>query len=293
MYQSITAYLALFKTAQRAMTKLDAAQVEQLKTIGEYLYSEREARAIPLEEVAVRTFIPLRLLQALEVGHVDRLPEPIFVQGFIRRYADTIGLDGMALSKTFNPEPAPVVIKPLEVEPVEVLQPPPEPGASLPPRPVESAAAPQSIPPYLPIALAGVALLLIGVGAFSLLNRPRSVAPSDESISASQSASKSAATQQALRPSGSSSAPNSASTGSNAPVQATIELKDDSWMQIIADGKTEYEGILKKGNKKTWTAKKSLVIQAGNAGAVLVSYNQEAAKLLGAPGEVKDIAFPP
>ncbi|MBD2020954.1 DUF4115 domain-containing protein [Leptolyngbya sp. FACHB-36] len=267
------------------MTKLDAAQVEQLKTIGEYLYSEREARAIPLEEVAVRTFIPLRLLQALEVGQVDRLPEPIFVQGFIRRYADTIGLDGMALSKTFNPEPAPVVIKPLEVEPVEVLQPPHELGTPLPPRPVESAAAPQSIPPYLSIALAGVALLLIGVGAFSLLNRPRSVAPS--------SASSSAATQQALRPSSSSSAPKSASAGSNAPVQATIELKDDSWMQIIADGKTEYEGILKKGNKKTWSAKKSLVIQAGNAGAVLVSYNQEAAKLLGAPGEVKDIAFPP
>ena len=83
------------------MNNLNPTQVEQLKEIGAHLRQYREEQSISTEEVAARTYIPLRLLKALEEGQLDQLPEPIFVQGFIRRYADAIDLDGAALAQTF------------------------------------------------------------------------------------------------------------------------------------------------------------------------------------------------
>ncbi|MHC5720932.1 MAG: helix-turn-helix domain-containing protein, partial [Nostoc sp.] len=39
-------------------------------------------------------------MEALEEERFEELPEPIFVQGFISRYGDALGLDGNALSHT-------------------------------------------------------------------------------------------------------------------------------------------------------------------------------------------------
>lgn len=279
------------------------AQLEQLKKIGEYLYREREERAIPLEEVAVKTYIPLRLLQALEQGQVERLPEPVFVQGFIRRYADTLGLDGLALSKTFVLEPSPTNPKPYESESTAhapVLAPVQE----SPRRSNTSTTAPS----YLPMALlGGLAIVLLGVGAMSVLNKPRQTTTSstartaaiatNQPIAASPapeppqpSVQPSPVVQTPASPKPKASAPIAPLAG-EAPIQAAVELTGESWMQVIVDGKAEYEGIQQKGFKRTWTARKSLTVATGNAGAVLVSYNQSEAKPVGAPGEVKDVTF--
>lgn len=83
------------------MNKLDSTQLEQLKAIGAYLYEVRLAQSRTLEEIAAKTYIPLRLLRALEAGQDQTLPEPVFVQGFIRRYADALGLDGLELAQEF------------------------------------------------------------------------------------------------------------------------------------------------------------------------------------------------
>ncbi|KGF71768.1 hypothetical protein DO97_15640 [Neosynechococcus sphagnicola sy1] len=91
------------------MSQMHPTQVDQLKSIGADLRQKRQERSISLEEVAIKTYIPLQRLKALEDGQIDRLPEPVFVQGFIRRYGDAIGLDGGAIAKSFStvlePEP--------------------------------------------------------------------------------------------------------------------------------------------------------------------------------------------
>ncbi len=286
------------------MKEFDTAQVEQLKTIGAHLHQERQERAVSLDEIAVKTYIPLRLLQALELGQVERLPEPVFVQGFIRRYADAIGLDGTALSKTFSPQ-ASFVVERHSLEP--------ESKATAEPRvtkaaPIETLLqappndAPRSQRSYLPYVLLGTtAVLLLGAGLLSTLNRPKTdtESPRSEAI-ATPSSSPSAPAQPSLAPQSTASAPNvvtpsptlpSAGTAANAPIQVAVNLTGESWLQVIADGKTEFEGILQKGDQRTWTAKKALVLQSGNAGAVSVSYNKGEAKPLGAPGEVKDLTF--
>ena len=64
-----------------------------MATIGAYLRRERELRGISLEEVAGATKISIRLLEALESDDHSALPPPVFVKGFIRAYAQHIGLD--------------------------------------------------------------------------------------------------------------------------------------------------------------------------------------------------------
>jgi len=62
-------------------------------TFGQYLKSQRELRQISLEEVAAGTKIGIHLLRALEEDKWDVLPAEVFIKGFIKSYAEYIGLD--------------------------------------------------------------------------------------------------------------------------------------------------------------------------------------------------------
>ncbi len=268
-----------------------STQAEQLKAIGSKLSHEREVRSVSLEAIATKTYIPLRLLSAIEAGRLDLLPEPVFVQGFIRRYADTLGLDGTALSKEFaieSPVPRYETLPPLE--PVEVL------SDSSSERPV-----------WL-YALAGtIGLGALGLIVTSLVNHAKPTAPPTAKPVTSNSVAPQKAPPKAPAPSPSSPSaspspiasaspspsvsPSPVATG---PVAIKLNVTDESWVEVMVDGKVEFEGTLQKGTQKTWGGQKQVTISSGNAGGILVSYNNGAAKPLGAPGDiVQNVKFPP
>lgn len=96
------------------MTKFSAAQQSQLAQIGAFLRENREKQGKSLQDIAINTYIRPQLLNGIETGNPDMLPEPIFVQGFIRRYAENLGLKGIELAQQFTvnsipstPRPAP------------------------------------------------------------------------------------------------------------------------------------------------------------------------------------------
>jgi cytoskeleton protein RodZ len=64
-----------------------------MKSLGEYLRSERLNRGITLEEISRETRISTRMLQAIEDGNTETLPAGVLVKGFLRAYAQKIGLD--------------------------------------------------------------------------------------------------------------------------------------------------------------------------------------------------------
>ena len=77
------------------------------------------------------------------------------------------------------------------------------------------------------------------------------------------------------------------------PEELNVKMvaKEDSWVRIVVDGKTEYEGILTKGSEQEWTAKKELTIRAGNAGGLLISVNENAPKQIGESGQVEEVTL--
>lgn len=67
------------------------------KTIGEILQTEREKHELSLPEVARHTKIKQRYLQALEENQFLDLPAATFVKGYIKTYAELLGLDHQPL----------------------------------------------------------------------------------------------------------------------------------------------------------------------------------------------------
>jgi len=63
------------------------------ETIGEYLRRERELRQITLKEMVHGTKIALQRLKELENDRLEDMPAEIFVRGFIKSYAEFIGLN--------------------------------------------------------------------------------------------------------------------------------------------------------------------------------------------------------
>ncbi len=63
------------------------------ETVGEYLKRERELRQITLEEISQGTKISVTRLKLIEENRFDDLPAEVFVRGFIRNYAEYVGID--------------------------------------------------------------------------------------------------------------------------------------------------------------------------------------------------------
>lgn len=71
------------------MRKLDCGR----QTLAEKLRALRRGQAITLEIMEAKTHIQKKYLEALEQGHFELLPEPIYARNFIRAYARALGAD--------------------------------------------------------------------------------------------------------------------------------------------------------------------------------------------------------
>ncbi len=63
-----------------------------MESIGQTLRTERELKHISLEEMAQTTRIPLRSLQLIEDDKLDALPGDVFARGFVKSYAQALGI---------------------------------------------------------------------------------------------------------------------------------------------------------------------------------------------------------
>ncbi|MDM9379520.1 DUF4115 domain-containing protein [Chlorogloeopsis sp. ULAP01] len=245
------------------MNSFNDAQQEQLKEVGAYLRQVRLEKSLRIEQITAKTLIRQVLLEALEEGRYEDLPEPVFVQGFIKRYGDALGLNGTDLAKNFAIN---FFLLDSENENLDL-----KPKSN-----IKNIHIPLAIPYAILLAVASLVLF------FKL--SPRNSA---ESIARNQNQSRSAIEKPG------SSLRTEASSSQVFPVEVTIELQDHSWLRVKADGKTAFEGTLNKGERKTWTANKQLTILSENAGAVLVSANNKERKPLGNSGRVKQVTFTP
>lgn len=67
------------------------------KTVGEMLRAAREARKLSVEQVNRETKISVQTIQALEQDDFGAFPSETYVKGFVRTYAEFLGLDGNRL----------------------------------------------------------------------------------------------------------------------------------------------------------------------------------------------------
>jgi len=62
-------------------------------SIGLQLRQAREARTLTIDQAATSTRIRAHYLRAIELGEFENLPSPVHARGFLRAYADFLGMD--------------------------------------------------------------------------------------------------------------------------------------------------------------------------------------------------------
>jgi cytoskeletal protein RodZ len=70
--------------------------------IGNSLHEARVRRGIEFNQAEIATKIRVRYLRALEDERFEQLPSQTYVKGFLRTYADYLGLDGQLYVDEFN-----------------------------------------------------------------------------------------------------------------------------------------------------------------------------------------------
>ncbi len=73
-----------------------------MMTIGEIFKTAREKKKITTSEAAVATRMKVQHVEAIESGRFDKFAAPTYARGFIRLYAEYLGLDPSPLIRFYN-----------------------------------------------------------------------------------------------------------------------------------------------------------------------------------------------
>jgi len=246
----------------------------ELASFGEELRREREIRGISLKEISDATKISKRFLEAIERNDHKTLPAPVFTRGFVREYARYLGLNSEEMVTRYNYAAA----GDDRIEHSEHLD-----------RLVRPATP--TVPKSIPRARVdrNIVLLIVIVIALSIVTWWALRFKRDARTEAVDSVVHAAT----LKPSG---APAPSPAQSSAPtttapkddlLHMTVELTDDSWVTLQADGKTVVSDELKQGDRRTYDAHDTFFFKTvGNAGGVILTMNDVRVPPLGKVGKV-------
>ncbi|MBX7185699.1 MAG: helix-turn-helix domain-containing protein [Vicinamibacteria bacterium] len=253
-----------------------------MTSFGASLRRERELRGVSLQEIAASTKIGVSMLKAIEEDRFDKLPQGLFVRGFVREYARFLALDEQKIltELSFHASQAPVV------ETVSR-----EPGSR-----ISSRLAARLVNGGLFAFVFGLVVILILSPRFSARTPAAPPVPAvDAPISAAPPSASAAAPSEMQ---GTQVASNGASVLPGAPgntppsvlpqpLQLTLTATEDCWIGLDVGGDRVENRVLKKGESFSIVARQNASLAVGNAGGLLVAIDSGPARPLGNRGEVK------
>lgn len=262
------------------MTDQDSAPSRsELASFGEELRREREIRGISLKEIADATKISKRFLEAIERNDHKTLPAPVFTRGFVREYARYLGLNHEDMVNRYNfaaagddrIEKSPHLDRVVQMpqHPSEIARPQPKKGIP---------------PPYARIDrnlfyLVIIVAALAGVSWWAIRHKRAEVEAAQAEASAPVVPIR--APSQAVAKEQAQAAP------ADDMLRLTIQIVDNSWVTLEADGKTVLNAEMTRGESRTFEAKESFRFRTiGNAAGVALTLNDAKLPPLGDDGEV-------
>jgi cytoskeleton protein RodZ len=231
-----------------------------MSSLGASLKKARESRGISLDEIAADTRITTRFLTAIENEDFHLLPGGIFNRGFVRSYAEKVGL---------NPDQAVADYRRMsEVQ--------------------ETAAGSRTLnanPGAGDGRLYAVAVVLLAllIGIFYVATRKSGQGVQDaSSLAVAQMASAQAAPE-----------PEVSRSPAGTAIMIDIEASEPTWVRVVSDGNSVIQEILQPGTTRRASAKDALQISAGSAGGLNLKINGQTAKPLGRRGQVRSVRITP
>ena len=246
------------------------------KSVGTLLREARLAKKLSLAEAEQGTSIRRRYLEAIENDEYDKTPGEVFLKGMLRNYGNFLGLNGLELVQMYKASAAGTRKESVrsagirEVDKVKL-------NIQLKnPRDIGSGTGKLELPklPKLPSfdmrqILAGVAVLVVLAGGYVGIpkvmeyfhNRPAAVASVEKK-----------------------EAPAAKPAVAWDKVQVQMEATDNCWLEVKADGKEIFAGMMNAKDKRTFEAKEKLIVKYGNIGVMKLIFNGEPVDLQGQHG---------
>ena len=238
----------------------------QPERAGDILRKAREAQGLTVADIATRTRVPLRHLEAIEASDYSTLPSSTYAVGFSRAYARAMGIDEVQIANIVRSDVAKLGSKKPEYEPYEMTDPSRVPSRGL---------------AIVALGIAIAVLVLVGLWYGTDMFRGSNNASTTTPI-AETAPNPAAQTAQPVP------APATPANG-----QVTLTASDEVWMRVYdADNKTLYLGTMKPGEKfDVPKDAKDPKINIGRADKLAVTLNGAAAPALGT-GEraIKDVS---
>ncbi len=242
--------------------------------IGPVLERARKDKGLSLEEAERATKIRKRYLDGLERDDYTVLPDAVYARGFLKTYANFLGLDGNGLSQEFRTRKKPRRERRLSYAAPSsdferpIISPGGVPGAEK--RQISKSAVVTVVVATLIIAALVGALYFVGLNV-----RPSAASdpPEGERMAAPV----------AVEPGG------NATGGEGTPGGLTVGVEVEgtpAWIRVRSDSETVFEEVAPPGFSRTFEAGRVVGIRAGDAGAVSVEVNGQDVGPLGDPGEV-------
>jgi cytoskeletal protein RodZ len=279
-------------------------------TLGDFggkLREARERRGITLRQIANTTKISFGQLESLEKNDISKLPGGIFSRAFVRSYALEVGLDPEATIQEFIarfPQDSVTIGHPSsrQVEDNDALESDRRMAGTFLWLLVIS----------IPVAGAVLYFSMAGrrapttPGSETVRSAPAIPAPatapaSEPSVPETSPPPRSAAAPAALPNAAPVQQPASAAV-SPAPAQAStapaegvllvgLSARRPCWVSASVDGQKVIERLLQVGEERTLEVRRELVITAGDASAIALTFNGADARPLGRDGEVVTARF--
>jgi cytoskeletal protein RodZ len=263
---------------------------------GARLKQARLARGVSLAQIAGVTKISVRSLEAVERNDFSRLPGGIFTRAFVRAYANEVGLDPEVALKQF-------------------LAQVPDDVAAVPTGSPESIDGPSAHAEWqekltwrhVAVALAAAALCAAGWYAWSHPPKPSSSITIADSpavsapVESPRPSTPAAATVPAALPASSPEplAPPvpavtpGAAPAPSAPLVVEMVAASDCWLFVSSDGTPSPSRVYAKGERLSVSARREVILKAGDAAALAITINGRAAAPLGGAGKVVTVRLTP
>ena len=258
--------------------------------IGAVLEKARKQRGLTLDEAEYATKIRKRYLDGLEREDFGVLPDAVYARGFLKTYANYLGLDGEDLARqlrdrrrsrrertfAYGAPKTSEFDKPL-INPGELN------GEKR--RGISWPTVLNLLVALLLVAAIVGSLYYVGLGAQRPEGSPDARPQDTEDVADNPQ-------PPAGAPSGAENGPpENGAPDRPEPRPETLSVVvsvegDPSWLSVLADGRLAYEQIAQPGFSRNFEAQREVSIKTGNAGAVGVEVNGQDLGKLGESGEV-------
>src|SRR5438093_5499380 len=259
--------------------------------VGAKLRDARERRGVSLRQIANATKISVGMLEALERNDISRLPGGIFSRAFVRSYAIEVGLDPESTIQEFIaqfPNDSVTAGHPSSdrVEDHEAVESDQKTAGTFLWLAVIS----------VPIAIALIYFAASGRGQTSRPAEKATVTAGDPPKPPEPEPSRPApgppAAVEPKLPEEAKAEPkplDPAQPAAEAPadrLSVAVTAKRPCWVSATVDGQKKIERLLQPGDHETVEVRREMVITAGDATAIALTFNGADARPLGKAGEV-------